>query len=123
MRVTVVCGMVPPCAAPEGVLAVMICDHLAARGCEVTLVTTKAASAGLPETWRNPSVNFRPLVRDWGWAGVPSLMRELKRSRPDAVLLMYIGYLYGRHPMVTFVPSLCRRLKPRPRVVVEFSNV
>jgi glycosyltransferase involved in cell wall biosynthesis len=115
--------MVPPCAAPEGVLAVMTCHHLAARECEVTLVTTRAASAGLPERWRNPLVEFRPVVRDWGWTGVPSLMRELKRSRPDAVLLMYIGYLYGRHPMITFVPSLCRRLKPRPRVVVEFSNV
>lgn len=123
MRVTVICGMVPPCAAPEGVLAAMSCDRLAAHGCEVTLLASKAASGGLPERWRNPSIDFRPSVRDWTWAGVPSLMRELKRSRPDAVLLVYIGYLYGRHPMITFLPSLCGRLKPRPRVVVEFSNV
>jgi glycosyltransferase involved in cell wall biosynthesis len=123
MRVTVICGMVPPSAAPEGVTAVMSCAHLAARGCEVTLLTSEAASAGLPERWRNPAVEFRPSVRDWTWAGVPSLRRELKRSRPDAVVLMYIGYLYGRHPMMTFLPSLCRRLKPRPRVLVEFSNV
>jgi glycosyltransferase involved in cell wall biosynthesis len=123
MRVTVICGMVPPCAAPEGVLAVMSCDQLAARGCEVTLLTANSASAGLPERWRSRLFEFRPSVRDWTWAGVPSLMRELKRSRPDSVLLIYIGYLYGRHPMITFLPSLCRLLKPRPRVVVEFSNV
>jgi glycosyltransferase involved in cell wall biosynthesis len=39
------------------------------------------------------------------------------------VLLMYLGYLYDRHPMITYLPNYCRLLKPKPRVVIEFSNI
>lgn len=81
MRVTVIVGMVPPANAPEGVTAIMLAGHLARRGCQVTLLTSREFAAGLPDAWRDPNVEFSPTVRDWTWRGWPSLRRELKRSR------------------------------------------
>jgi len=123
MRVTVICGMVPPSNAPEGVTTVMLAGYLARAGCDVTIVTDRAYAAGLPERWRDPLVKFKPVVDGWGWGGWRSLRRALVETRPDAVLLLYLGYLHARHPMVTFLPTMCRRLNPRPRVLVEFSNI
>ena len=113
MRVTVICGMVPPANAPEGVTALMLAGRLARAGCEVTLLTSREFAQGLPPAWQDARVEFRPDVRDWTWRGLPSLRRALRRSRPDAVVLIYIGYLYRYHPMITFLPTLCRCLKPR----------
>jgi len=122
MRVTVIVGMVPPANAPEGVTGIMLSDHLARLGCQVTLLTSREFAGKLPAAWHNPAVEFRPAVRDWTWAGLRSLRRELKRSRPDAIVLIYLGYLYRYHPMITYLPTICRGLKPRPRLLTEFSN-
>ena len=37
-------------------------------------------------------------------------------------MLFYIGWLDNPHPMITFLPTVCRKLTPRPRVMVEFTN-
>src|SRR5262249_33908543 len=47
--------------------------------------------------------------------------RFLKQSSPDVVFLFYIGWIYNYHPMVTFVPTVCRRVLPRCRVVTIFA--
>jgi len=47
----------------------------------------------------------------------------LRRCNPDAVLLMYIGWVYNRHPMVTFAATLSKALVPRARFVTQFANV
>jgi polysaccharide biosynthesis protein PslF len=117
MRVTVVCGMCPPAAAPEGMHAAMLCDYLARAGCTVTLLTRQIER---PQV--EPTFELRAVMRDWGWRDAGLLKRELARSRPDAVVLFYIGWLYGRHPMITFLPTVCRRLTPPPRVMVKFTN-
>jgi len=122
MRVAVVCGQVPRRAAPEGVAATMIAGHLARAGHSVTLITRNEQGPGRPRR-HDPLVRFRPGVTSWRWGGLPSLYRELKRSRPDVVLLLYADHLFDRHPMVTYLPLLCRRLSPPPRLVVEFANV
>ena len=118
MRVTVICSMYPPALAPEAPHAALLCKHLAAAGADVTLITSYM-DAPRP---RGEGFVVRDVMPDWGWRNAPRLFRELNRSNPDVVLLLYLGWIYDRHPMVTFLPSLCRRLKRRPRVVVQFEN-
>ena len=119
MRVTVVCSVYPPAKVAESAHAEYLCRHLARAGCEVTLITSRAADGPQPH---DPEFRIRPVMAGWRWRDVPRLRRELKASRPEAVLLIYIGPIYNRHPMVTYLPSLCRRLSPRPRVVTQFEN-
>ena len=118
MRVTVICSMYPPALAPEAPHAALLCKHLAAAGADVTLITSEM-DAPRP---RGDGFAVRDVMPDWGWRNAPRLFRELNRSNPDVVLLIYLGWIYDRHPMITFLPSLCRRLKKQPRVVVQFEN-
>ncbi len=118
MRVTVICSMYPPALAPEAPHAALLCKHLAAAGADVTLITSRM-DAPRP---RGDGFAVRDVMPDWGWRNAPRLFRELNRSNPDVVLLIYLGWIYDRHPMITFLPTLCRRLKKQPRVVVQFEN-
>ncbi|HEV2294489.1 MAG TPA: glycosyltransferase family 4 protein [Tepidisphaeraceae bacterium] len=118
MRVTVVCSMYPPALAPEAPHAALLCKHLAAAGAQVTLITTHM-DAPRP---RGEGFGVRDVMPHWGWRAAPRLFRELNRSNPDVVLLIFLGWIYDRHPMVTFLPTLCRGLKKRPRVIVQFEN-
>jgi glycosyltransferase involved in cell wall biosynthesis len=47
----------------------------------------------------------------------------IRRCRPDAVILMFLGLMYRHHPMITFAPSIIRRLCPRARIVTQFENL
>ncbi len=118
MRVTVVCSMYPPALAPEAAHASLLCRHLAAAGCDVTLITSRM-DAPRP---KGEGFVVRDVMRGWRWSDAPRLYRELARSDADVVLLIYLGWIYDRHAMVTFLPSMCRSLPRRPRVVVQFEN-
>ncbi|MGB7157263.1 MAG: glycosyltransferase family 4 protein [Tepidisphaeraceae bacterium] len=118
MRVTVICSMYPPALAPEAAHASLLCRHLAEAGCDVTLITSR-----MDEPRPAPDgFKLRDVMEHWGWGQAPRLQRELARSRADVVLLIYLGWIYDRHPMVTFLPAMCERLSKRPRVVVQFEN-
>jgi hypothetical protein len=54
-----------------------------------------------------PMRQGRPVIRDWSWTDLPRLARFIKRCRPDAITLLYSGWIYNDHPMITFAPTLC----------------
>ena len=46
----------------------------------------------------------------------------LKRYAPDSVFLMYIGLMYKFHPMVTFLPTVSKRLFPKMPFVTRYES-
>lgn len=110
--------MYPPALAPEAPHAALLCKHLAEAGADVTLITTHM-DAPRPA---GEGFAVRDVMKGWTWRDAPRLFRELNHSNPDVVLLIYLGWIYDRHSMITFLPTMCRRLKTKPRVVVQFEN-
>jgi glycosyltransferase involved in cell wall biosynthesis len=97
----------PPMRAGESEHAYHECRHLASAGIEVHLLTSRSNKAPLDVPFR-----VHPVMPGWSWRHLPILTSFLKRLRPDAVLLMYSGWIYGAHPMITFVPTIVGRLFP-----------
>ncbi|QOV87967.1 glycosyltransferase family 4 protein [Humisphaera borealis] len=118
MRITVVCSVYPPAQAGEAAHAAHLCKHLVAAGQSVTLITSKID--GVTPEGEGFAINTD--MKNWGWSEMRTLKRALGQSRPDAVLLIYLGPIYRRHPMITFLPTFCRGLKPRPVVISQFEN-
>ena len=58
----------------------------------------------------------------WGWSALPRFAASLRHIAPDAILLMYIGWIYDSHPMVTFAPTVARKLLPSVPFVTRFEN-
>jgi glycosyltransferase involved in cell wall biosynthesis len=119
MRLLVVCSHYPPRWSPESAHALLLCEQLAARGIEVDLLTSEL----LPGFPAPKGFRLHPLMKSWGWRQLPSLLFSIRRLRPDAVLLIYIDWIYGCQPMVTFVPAALRWLQPHKAFVTQFENV
>jgi FkbM family methyltransferase len=118
MKVLIV-SVFPPDPAPEANHALHLSEHLAAAGLEVDVLCKK----GSVDRGLRPGVVLRPVMNDWTWSDLPLLIRSLRASRPDVVLLLYIGWVYGHHPMITFLPTICHAVLPGVPCVTQFENV
>ena len=119
MRLLILCSHYPPRRSPESAHTLLLCEQLAARGIEVDLLTSEL----LPDFPAPKGFRLHPRMKSWGWRQFPSLLFTIRRLRPDAVLLIYIDWIYECHPMVTFVPAALRWLHPRTPFVTQFENV
>ena len=117
MKVLVITAAFPPMRAGEADQALHLTRHLALRGVEVHVLTTRGhfARPGFP-------FKVHAIMRDWSWGDLGRLAWFLRRCDPDAVLLMYIGWIYHRHPMITFAPTISKLLRPRAVFVTQFAN-
>lgn len=118
MKLLFISGTLPPKSSPEGIHTAMLCRHFAAQGIDVHLLTTK--QEGIPTDL--PCAVY-PIMEKWDWSEMPRLARFIRRCKPDAVLLMYLGFMYGNEAMVTFAPTVCKRLLPRRvKFIAQFEN-
>jgi polysaccharide biosynthesis protein PslF len=117
MRVLVISSAFPPMQAGEADHTLHLCEHLAARGLDVHLLTTRREAGPGAQ-----SFEIYPLMRSWSWRDLPRLALRLRRSAPDAVLLFYIGWIYDYQPMITFAATISKALIPRAPFITEFAN-
>ncbi|HVG18538.1 MAG TPA: glycosyltransferase, partial [Blastocatellia bacterium] len=90
MRLLVISAAFPPMQAGEADHTLHLCQHLADRGLDVHLLTTRRESGAGPLPFK-----IYPVIEDWSWRDLPRLARCLKRCSPDVVLLFYIGWIYN----------------------------
>ena len=113
MKSLVTSAAFSPMRAGEPDRTLQLCTSLAGQGLDVHLLPTKGSEvSSMPyKVW--------PIMRDWFCHDLPRLARFIKQFVPDAVLLMYSGWLYNDHPMITFVPTITRRLLPNVRLAKQ----
>lgn len=117
MKVLVISGAYPPMHAGEATNTYHLCRQLARRGIEVHVLT----SVGNMGT-ADPQIHVHPIMTSWGWTELIRVRTFLKRCAPDAVFLMYIGLMYKYHPMVTFLPTICKKLFPDVPFVTRYES-
>ena len=103
--------------AGESEHALHLCARLAAAGHHVDIVTSVGCSAP-----PGAALHVWPIMRRWDWRELPRLLRAVRGRRPDAVLLMYSGWIYQNHPMITFLPAIVRRIMPAVVFVTQFET-
>lgn len=118
MKILVICSHYPPMASPEGKHALMLCENLAERGAEVHLLTSVLGGEVRPSA----GFTLHPKIQFWSWRGAQQLRRATKRIQPDAIVLIYVSWIYGDHPMITFAPLFLRTVAPRAAFLTLFEN-
>jgi polysaccharide biosynthesis protein PslF len=119
MKVLVISAAFPPMRAGEAEHAAHLCRRLAEQGLEVHVLTTKTDGPieGFP-------FKVYPCIRRWSWVDLPALVKFMKLCSPnDAILLLYSGWIYNHHPMITFAPTISKSLLPGVRFVTQFEVV
>lgn len=117
MRILIVSAF-PPEPAPEANHALHIAEHLADAGHSVDVLCKQGSIAG-----SKPGIVVHSVMRSWSWSDLPRLVKALRKSQPEAVLLLYIGWVYKHKSMITFLPTLCRAILPGVPCVTQFENV
>ncbi|MEK6763173.1 MAG: glycosyltransferase family 4 protein [Nitrospirota bacterium] len=115
MKLLVISAAFPPMKAGEADHAYRICTQLAQKGADVHVLTTKGSQ--LP---KDASFVVHDHMRDWSWRDLLRLRSVVKSCAPDVILLIFIGWIYHEHPMITFAPTVCKRAVPGVRVVTLF---
>lgn len=119
IRLLIISSAFPPTRAPESGHALFLCEHLARAGVEVHLLTTKGNAFAGPA----PSgVTVHPVMDNWSWKQLIKLLHFIRSNRFDTILLIYIDWIYQCHPMITFLPTLAKRLCGVRTVVTQFEN-
>ena len=118
MKVLIITAAFPPMKAGEADQALHLSMRLAERGVDVHVLTTEGEIA----TGNFPFKTY-PIMRDWSWRDLGRFARFLRSCKPDSVLLMYIGWIYKSHPMITFAATLSKRLLLKATFVTQFANV
>ncbi len=118
MRVLVISSALPPTRIAEADLTLHLCRRLAEQGLDVHLLTSRGQSAAPPCPFA-----IHPVMRRWSWRDLPRAAWQIRRLGPEAILLVYLGALYGHHPMVTYLPTVARSFAPSARFVTQATNV
>ena len=117
MKVLVISGAYPPMHAGEATNTYHLCRQLVERGIDVHVLTS-VRNVGTDDS----RIRVHPIMQSWGWSELNRVRRFLKSCAPDAVFLMYIGLMYNFHPMVTFLPTLCKHLFPNAPFVTRYES-
>jgi glycosyltransferase involved in cell wall biosynthesis len=115
MKMLIISAAFPPMRAGEADHTLHLCQHLAARGLNIHVLTTKKDIIT-----RHFPFKVHPIMQNWTWSDLPRLVNFVKYCSPDAVLLIYSGWIYNDHPMITFVPTLSKILLPGVPFVTQF---
>lgn len=119
MRISLISSHFPPAESPESAHTMFLCEKLAEKGHRVSLITSRLlAGAPLPRGY-----TIYPVMKNWGWGELPVLLKTILYTRPDAALLIYIDWIYGCKPMVTFLPSIIKIFNKRIKFVTQFENI
>lgn len=117
MKVLVISAAYPPMHAGEATNTYHLCRQLVERGVEVHVLTS-FGNIGTAD----PQIHVHAVMQSWGWVDLLRVRSFLKHCAPDAVFLMYIGLMYKFHPMVTFLPTLSKKLFPKMPFVTRYES-
>ncbi len=118
MKLLLICADFPPVKSGEAGHMFYLALQLARRGVEVHVLTS--AGKGVQG---HPEFHVHPVMQRWSWLGLPRLAAFLKKCAPDAVLLHFLGSMYDHHPMMTFSPSISKKILPSSTFVTQFAHV
>jgi len=117
MRVLIISAF-PPDPAPEANHALHLSELLANTGFDVHVLCRKGSIAATRQ-----DIVVHPLMDDWTWSDLPKLVKCLRQSRPDVVLLLYLNWIYNFEPMITFLPTICKTVLPGVPCLTQFEAI
>lgn len=118
-KLLVISSVFPPFPAGEADYAINLCKKLKEKGWKVEILTTKGVSKeelGELKIW--------PIIKNWSWFSLIKIYFHLKKNKPDAIMFLYIGWIYHFHPAVTQLAFISKKFFPNvPFVVLFYSSL
>ncbi len=104
--------------AGEASNAYHLTKRLADRGLEVHVLTSAVSKNN-----EDPRIHVHPIMNEWSWREMGRMRAFIRECSPDVVYLMYIGLMYKGHPMITFAPTILKRMFPHVPFITRYESV
>lgn len=117
MKILII-SIFPPAKLAEADHAYHLCTQLAAQGNDVHVLAQRGSVLS-----PHPHVHVNPVMKTWSWREMPRMAAVIRRCRPDAILLNYVGHMYNYHPMVTFAATIAKRIAPGKPFFTMFEHI
>jgi glycosyltransferase involved in cell wall biosynthesis len=118
VKILIISAAYPPMHAGEASNTYFLAKRLVDRKVETHVLTSEGNTEGT-----DFGISVHPIMRNWSWPDMFRMRAFLRRCSPDAVLLMYLGKMYGYHPMITFAATISKYVLPQVPFVTRFENV
>lgn len=119
IRVCMISGTYPPAHCGVGDYTALLCDSLAARGVEVTVLTS--SFLGAPARSTGPTV--RPVVRGWSPWHASEIVGRLRDCGAQIYHFQTPTAVYGHRLLPHLLIPLVRRLVGTAKVVVTLHEI
>ena len=117
-RLLYIGAVLPPTRAPEADHVLYQSLYFAKRGIDVHILTRSGQGIA-----PHPAVTVHDIIDTWSWPEMAKVVRLVKRLAPDAIMMSFLGSLYGYRSMPTMIPAIAKLLRPRSKFLVQFANI
>jgi len=104
-RICLITGAFPPERCGIGDYTERLGSHLASLGIEVHVVTSAHRSGD-----QHPTLKLHRFMRHWNSVGFNTLLRTMRRIRPDVIHMQFPSVGYKRVALLSLMPGILRAL-------------
>lgn len=118
MKVLLITAALPPMRCGGADYAMRLASELSARGMQVSVLGPQTARDLAPSDFR-----ILPEIDRWNWSAMNKILEQIRALKPDVVDIIFTGWIYEHHPMVTFLPTFIHRVDPSIKVITHLESL
>lgn len=118
MKVLLISAAFPPMRCGGADYTLRLCAELAASGLTVSALGPLRCADMQPHNFE-----LCAAIETWNWASLNRILDHVRRVKPQVVDIIFTGWVYGDHPMITFLPTFIKRIDRTIRVVTHIESL
>jgi polysaccharide biosynthesis protein PslF len=117
VKALIISAAFPPLRTGGADFVHRLASELASRQVEVIVVASDHAESA------DDRIRLHRIGTKWNWRAAQECMALVEKNKPDIVDIIFTGWMYRDHPMITFLPTLIKRRYPDIRVVLHIESL
>jgi glycosyltransferase involved in cell wall biosynthesis len=118
LKVLVITPALPPAKSGMADLSLRLCNELAKAGIEVHVLTSSGDAISGATV-----LKIHVLKHQWTWRALAQYWKRINDIQPDVIDILFTGWMYKDHPMITFLPTIIKRFFPHIRLITHIESL
>jgi polysaccharide biosynthesis protein PslF len=117
VKVLIISAAFPPLRTGGADFVHRLASELTSRDVEVSVIACDNAESS------DDRIRLFRIGTKWNWRAAQKCISLIQKIDPDVVDIIFTGWMYHDHPMITFLPTLIKRTCPNIRVVLHLESL
>ncbi|HEY9676790.1 MAG TPA: glycosyltransferase family 4 protein [Drouetiella sp.] len=117
MKAVVISAAFPPLKTGGADFVHRMCSELIKHNVDIEVIG--------PDTGRSfdPALKLHAIEGKWNWRAAQRCITLCRQLSPDVVDIVFTGWMYHDHPMITFLPTMIKKTCEGVRVVTHIESL